>query len=294
MSLEPQWQASGLQDPARQRAGRADVRVAQVDQGVGSDLLHPNPTWEAIRARARFPMVPGDPVPAQEVAQTSVDTPQSANTTTVVKLDFEPDEALLRQRLTDLLREAAQTEAALQYASAAHERSMHHRAQMQKQHARFIGLDQEIAASTAETIKSGAPMPDYAGRKLDRSEAAAALEAAVSAEAMLLVERGECAGAAVSARSAVDRCVAQILACHGEALAQEHAALTARREVLLVSLLSMGHAVRATFGPATRAVLAEVDDMVRARPRAHAEWDALAETLRRDPAAELPSGNSVS
>jgi hypothetical protein len=292
----PAFRASDLQDPQRQRAARADAQMTpQVDQSVGSALLARNETWAHYQQMARYPRWPGDPMPGQKAAPPPVDTTAEQAVPLVdhgERLAAQPtpfvaDETILRTQLTDLLREQAQTEQALDYAAGAHERSRHHLAQMQKRHADYIGLDMEIAASTAETLKSGVPMPDYTARRLDRNDAVAALQAATEAEALLLKEHGEAAGAAASARTAVTTAIHQLLACHGEALAVARKAMLAEAEVRLIELRALAQSIRVQLGPEMRGVLIEDARVAGFHRHDTSAWTTLAEKLQADPQAPL-------
>jgi hypothetical protein len=268
------------------RAGRVEVDEHLNVATAPTDLARGqgNNTWLDIVARSKWGRGPGDAAPHVHAEHPAPVAPRSAS----APAPFVAKENTLRDRLADLLKAERQTVAALDYANEAHDRAMRHRGLMQSRYADFISLDAEIAAATAATLRDGAAMPDYSGRKLARSEAQSALEAATTAEALLLTERSEAAGAASSARHETDQCIAQVLALVGERIAIEHKAKLAEAEQLLLRLRAMAQSVTGvSFGEVTRSTLFEDERTAGFHRSTDPLWQTWAAALRTDPQASL-------
>jgi hypothetical protein len=158
----------------------------------------------------------------------------------------------------------------------------------QARFALFADLDSRIAMSVAATLRDGAPGPDHSAAIAERDAARSALNAATEAETMLLREHSEAAGAASSARSAVERCVSQLLVCHGERIALERKALLAETQAKLIQLRGLAQSVQGvSLGPITRDQLFIDEQTAGYHATDGSQWKTWADTLRADPQADL-------
>jgi hypothetical protein len=232
-----------------------------------------------------WPRHPGDPIPgAQErvVAPVAVVPPPEAPaaiTPTGVKLEFDPDEAALRQRLVEARAELSGAEEALSYAAAAHRRAEEHLADATKLAASLLRTDDQTAAALAEALRDGRQPPDFDAGRLARDRAREDVARATSAVDLLRASHAEAAAAVGNAKVAINSTIAQLLGLAGELVAtrRQQAIAAVEHDLLLLRGLAQSGAA---LGPSASDVLRGDAMQAGYHPADTSRWDELAEKLR--------------
>lgn len=204
-----------------------------------------------------------------------------------------PEEAELRDQLRQALEREAGAHAALVEAEAAHRRARERLSAGRSQLEEYAGLDNEIAATLADSLRKGTTVaPDLTDALTERMQARAGAESMLRASVLAAERLGQELVAAAETATTAERTVALAVAAlqnlEAARLAEEHGRLLRQAKAITRTLHGYDRAVtplRVTEPPSVLAILRSDGNFVRGYDPG--TWRELGARLRENPDAEL-------